>query len=200
MNIEYLKLSDGKTAVTNEKGRIKVINDDISGEELIAENKLDIINKSIPETKMKIENYKDLVSLSKFMLITQPIIAALVIILGCIVGNMYGGLAFLIGGLSVCVPTILVFGITYPQAKKRLDGYKGKLRRAEELKKEENRIISKENKLVKTYSQQINKPISLTAQNKIELPLVNKQLKDAYTISAQSKPKKLIRERKINKR
>ena len=196
MNIEYLKLADGKTAVTDETGKINVINDELNGEELIAQNKLDIINEEIKKTKKKISIYKELVSLSKFMIAVEAVIAIGGIALGVLIGSKYGGLIFLVGALSVCIPTIAVFGITYPIAKRKLNGYNGKLKKAEELKKKQTKIISKEHKAIATKETIINKPISLRTQNEIELPLVKTQLDAAFAQASSAKTKKLVRKNK----
>ncbi len=195
MNIEYINLANKTTAVTDESGKIRIINDEVMGEELVAENKLDILNKRIKETQAKVENYKELKSLSKFMIVTQPIIAVAGVTIAGIVGGAYGGLTYLIGALSVCAPTAAVFGIAYPVSKKRLAGYKNQLKRAEELKKEAIQTINRENQPIRTKEIRRNEPISLNKANEIELPLVIKQLDDAFE-DAQTKPKKLVREKK----
>ena len=189
MNIEYLKLADGKTAVTDEKGTIKVIDDEISGSELLAENKLDVLNKDINESKRNIESNKEISGLARTMLLILPIIAIASILIGALAGGAYGALMCLIGVSGACIPTIGVFLVANQITKKKIKGYTAKLRKAEELKKEANE------KVIKEY-EPINKPISLLEDNKKELSLIDKQLNSAYDSATKQKTKRRILERK----
>lgn len=189
MNIEYLKLADGKTAVTDEKGTIKVIDDEISGSELLAENKLDVLNKDINESKRNIESNKEISGLARTMLLILPIIAIASILIGVLAGGAYGALMCLIGVSGACIPTIGVFLVANQITKKKIKGYTAKLRKAEELKKEANE------KVIKEY-EPINKPISLLEDNKKELSLIDKQLNSAYDSATKQKTKRRILERK----
>ena len=189
MNIEYLKLADGKTAVTDEKGTIKVIDDEISGSELLAENKLDVLNNDIKASKRNIENNKEISGLARTMLLILPIIAIASILIGVLAGGAYGALMCLIGVSGACIPTIGVFLVANQITKKKIKGYTAKLRKAEELKKEANE------KVIKEY-EPINKPISLLEDNKKELSLIDKQLNSAYDSATKQKTKRRILERK----
>ena len=189
MNIEYLKLADGKTAVTDEKGTIKVIDDEISGSELLAENKLDVLNKDINESKRNIESNKEISGLARTMLLILPIIAIASILIGALAGGAYGALMCLIGVSGACIPTIGVFLVANQITKKKIKGDTAKLRKAEELKKEANE------KVIKEY-EPINKPISLLEDNKKELSLIDKQLNSAYDSATKQKTKRRILERK----
>ena len=189
MNIEYLKLADGKTVVTDEKGTIKVIDDEISGSELLAENKLDVLNNDIKASKRNIENNKEISGLARTMLLILPIIAIASILIGVLAGGAYGALMCLIGVSGACIPTIGVFLVANQITKKKIKGYTAKLRKAEELKKEANE------KVIKEY-EPINKPISLLEDNKKELFLIDKQLNSAYDSATKQKTKRRILERK----
>lgn len=189
MNIEYLKLADGKTAVTDEKGTIKVIDDEISGSELLAENKLDVLNNDIKASKRNIESNKEISGLARTMLLILPIIAIASILIGVLAGGAYGALMCLIGVSGACIPTIGVFLVANQITKKKIKGYTAKLRKAEELKKEANE------KVIKEY-EPINKPISLLEDNKKELSLIDKQLNSAYDSATKQKTKRRILERK----
>ena len=189
MNIEYLKLADGKTVVTDEKGTIKVIDDEISGSELLAENKLDVLNNDIKASKRNIENNKEISGLARTMLLILPIIAIASILIGVLAGGAYGALMCLIGVSGACIPTIGVFLVANQITKKKNKGYTAKLRKAEELKKEANE------KVIKEY-EPINKPISLLEDNKKELSLIDKQLNSAYDSATKQKTKRRILERK----
>ena len=189
MNIEYLKLADGKTVVTDEKGTIKVIDDEISGSELLAENKLDVLNNDIKASKRNIENNKEISGLARTMLLILPIIAIASILIGVLAGGAYGALMCLIGVSGACIPTIGVFLVANQITKKKNKGYTAKLRKAKEKKKEANE------KVIKEY-EPINKPISLLEDNKKELSLIDKQLNSAYDSATKQKTKRRILERK----
>ena len=201
MNIEFIKLSDGTTATTDENGKISKIKTETSREELLIENKIETIDKSINETKKKVNDYKASVWISKHMLISQPILAVIMPFLGYAFGNLNS----LINALG---PSILIFGaattlwgIAYPITKKKLKGYEGKLEKAEELKLEFEKEMTKEKKLISQKEKPpINEPISLIKQNEIEIPLIDEQLEIAYSNSIHPKTKNKVLGHKPNKR
>ncbi len=180
MNIEYLRLADGKTAVTNEKGKVKIIDSEVTGTKLVAENKLDIIDKQIDEIKRNIENSKETSGFSRTMLLILSTVGTGSILIGTLAGGGYGALISLIGVLGSCVPSIGVFAVANSVTKKKIIGNTAKLKKAEQLKKENTEILSRIETPTLTSQIIINEPISLEEQNKIELPLVTRELDDAY--------------------
>ncbi len=200
MNVEYIRLSDGTTAVTNENGIINKRKNDVSSNELFIENKIEVVNDDINQAKKKVNDYKGMVFLAKNMLISQPILFASASLLGYVFGNVSGLIYVISAGILVCVPATAMWGITLPISKRKLKGYEGKLEKAEELKSEYEKEIEKEKELIMQKEATINEPISLIQQNEHELPLIDEQLETAYSDAIHSKPKKLVLERKPSKR
>lgn len=196
MNIEYLRLADGKTAVTNERGKVKIVGSEVTGSKLVAENKLDIINEKIDEIRKNIENNKEISGFSRTMLLILSTVAIGSILIGTLAGGGYGALISLIGVLGACVPSIGVFAIANSITKKKIIGYTAKLKRAEQLKKENTEILSRTE--IPTLTSQIitNKPISLEKENEKELPLVTKELDNAYNNATRTNCKRKVRIRK----
>lgn len=201
MNVEYIKLSDGSTAITDENGRISKRETETSSQELLVENKIETIDESITETKKDVKDYKGLVFLSKYMLIAQPVIIIAISSLGYAFDNLIGLIESLSIGVLMCGTSSIVWGIIYPMSKRKLKGFEGKLKRAEELKLEFEKELVKEKELVmQKESAPINKPISLIKQNEFEIPLINEQLDNAYFSAIHSKPKRLVLQNNTNKR
>ena len=200
MNVEYIRLSDGTTAVTNENGIIDKRNNDVSSNELFIENKIEVEDDEINQAKKQVKDYKKMVYLAKRMLILQPILFVSAATLGYFFGNVNGLVSCISAGILVCVPATAVWGITLPISKRKLKGYEGKLEKAEELKSECEKELVQEKELVMQKETTINETISLIQQNGHELPLIDEQLETAYSDAIHSKPKKLVLERKPNKR
>lgn len=193
MNVEYIKLSDGTIAVTDENGIINKRKDDVSSNELFVENKIEIVDKSIEQTKKKVNDYKGVVFLAKKMLLSQPFIFVGAAILGYVFGNVSGLIYGISGGILVCVPATAIWGIVMPTSKRKLKGYEGKLEKAEEIKLEYEKELAKEKELVMQKESTItNEPISLIQQNERELPLIDEQLETAYYDAKHSKPKEKV--------
>lgn len=200
MNVGYIKLSDGTIAVTDENGNIKKINDEISTEELLIENKIETINKNIGENKMKVENCKSLTLLAKHMLICQPILFVCCTFFGFCIDISFGLMA-LTSSILICGAATIMWGIAHIVEKKKLKAFEAKLEKAKELKLEYENELSKK-KVLETQKEEftINKPISLTQQNEIEISLINEQLNVAYSDATHQKTKKLVLENKSNKK
>ncbi len=201
MNVEYINLSDGSTAVTDGKGNILKRETATSSEELLVENKIETIDECIDETKKKVIDYKGFVFLSKYMLIVQPIIFVSFAFFGYAFGNLNGLIKCMAGCTIPCVLNSIIWGITYPISKRKLKGYEAKLKKAEELKLEYEKELVKEKELVMQKEQApINEPISLVKQNEFEKPLIDEKLESAYYEAINSKPKALVLKRNSNKR
>lgn len=201
MNIEYVKLSDGTIAVTNENGIMTKKDNNISSNELLIENKIEVVDSNINQSKKKVKEYTELVILVKRMLVVQPILFVAAILLGYIFKNIGGVITCFNSGSLVFGLATVMWGITYPIAKRKLKGYEGKLEKAQELKLEYERKLDEEKKeLVLQKTPTINEPISLVQQNEFELSLIDEQLEKAYLYAIHSKPKKLILKRKPSKK
>ena len=206
MNIEFIKLSDGTTAITDNNGKISKIKMETSSEELLVKNKIEILDESINETKKKVKDYKGLAFLSKHMLIFQPICGAAITLLGYVLGNLSGLITALSSSILVCGVEAIMWGIVYPVAKRKLKGYEGKLEKSLELiklehEKELELERDKEKKLtLQKEKVSINEPISLIKQNEFEILSIRKQLEIAYSDAIGSKSKKLVLERNSSKR
>lgn len=198
MNVEFIKLSDGATAIKDENGIISKRKTYTSSKELLVENKIEAIDKSINVTKRKVNDYKGLVFLSKHMLIFQPIIVVGATFLGYVFGNLTGIVTALSVSTLICVPATALWGITYPISKRKLKGFEGKLKKAEELKLEFEKELVKERELEESIP--INEPISLVQQNEFEISLIDEELGIAYSDAIHSKPQKLVLQRHTNKK
>lgn len=183
MNIEYIKLSDGTTAVTNGKGIIEKRLGETSSEELMLENKIEAIDNSVQETNKMINDRKGVLYLSKNMLKCQPFLLVL-LILNYLLGNVSNGIYSVFKyGIMLCGVATLFWGAAYFKTKRKLNGLIGKLRKAEELKSEYEDVFNKLKEKKKSCVEEqtiINKPISLVQQNETELPIIDKELEDAY--------------------
>ena len=79
MNKEFIVLSDGNIAVTNELGHIeKRTYNDNSQEVLLSENKIEIIDNKLQKLNKELQNQEGVIFLSKKMLITLPILILLI--------------------------------------------------------------------------------------------------------------------------
>ena len=201
MNVEFIKLSDGTTAVTDENGKISKIKTETSSEELLVKNKIEILDKNINETEKEVKNYEGIVFLSKRMLKFQPLFGAVIVPLGYVLEDLYGLIIALTYGTLVCGTAAIIWGIIYSVAKRRLKGYEGSLEKSLELiklerEKEHEKERDKEKELtLQKEKLPINEPISLIKQNEFEISSIREQLEIAYSDAISSKPKKLVLER-----
>ena len=180
MNVEYMKLSDETTAVTNENGIINKRDEDVSSNELLIENKIETVDNAINQIKKKLIDWKGVVFTSKRMLIYQPILLVVFPLLGYAFGGLNGAINLLANTLILFIPATIYWGIVLPISKKKLKGYECKLEKAEELKTEYKKELEKEKKIVTKKENTINKPISLVEQNNTELPLIGEQLENTH--------------------
>lgn len=109
MNVEYMKLSDETTAVTNENGIINKRDEDVSSNELLIENKIETVDNAINQIKKKLNDWKGVVFLSKRMLIFQPILLVVFPLLGYAFGGLNSAITWL-AGTSIFLYLLLYIG------------------------------------------------------------------------------------------
>lgn len=192
MNIEYIRLSDGTTAITDENGIIDKRNYEISGDELLIENKMETIEKIIRDTKISLDDSKEGSNLLKKVLKSYPIQIIITILLRICLQDLS---AIWINFILLSLFN-LGFFVMYSKVRKTEKGLENKLKKAYELKqtfeKEKEKIKSE--KLTKKSI--VNNPVSLYRQNEINLNQINEQLETIYSDTTHSNPKKLILVRK----
>lgn len=100
MNKEFKILEDGNIEVIDEKGQItkRYCSNSIQNE-LLSENKSELIENKLNDAQKKLKENKKVVDLSKWMLIFQPIIIGIASIIGFIQGAILNTGNILIGGL-----------------------------------------------------------------------------------------------------
>jgi len=199
MNIEYIRLSDGTTAVTDEFGKIEKRNGKISSDKLLIENKNEVIDNQINKAKKKAYDWEGTVFLAKNMLISQPMLFGAGTLLGYIFGNVNGAIYGISAGLLVCIPASIMWAITLPISKKKLKGYEGKLAKANELKRQFEKELTEVKELPIEQKTTINRPISLGKANETEIARIDEELYNAYYTAKRTKTKKLVLNRKTNR-
>ena len=194
MNVNYIKLPDDTTMVTDDKGEVKKIRE-TSKKQMIIKNKLEMIEKSIQDTKISVEEKRKNYVFANKMLKSQPIILSIYTILCAGLTYLLNpfDLSLLTEGAMIgfiteftffCIPVSLHYGIFEYENKKELNSLERKLVKAEEIKKEYEIELEKENKYISSFikkeSDLVNKKFSLRQYNQIEQSIIDKQLEDAY--------------------
>lgn len=131
MNKEFMVLSDGNLAVTDESGHIsKRTYDDNSQEILLTENKIEIIDNKLEKQKKNLHDQEGVVFLSKWMLISQPILLLLISTGMFIYGGVtspsdfltyaiFNGVKGLVYGSICCGTVAIYYSIVKPIYKKK---------------------------------------------------------------------------------
>ena len=192
MNIEYIRLSDGTTAITDENGIIDKRNYEISGDELLIENKMETIEKIIRDTKISLDDSKEGSNLLKKVLKSYPIQIIITILLRICLQDLS---AIWVNFILLSLFNLSFF-VMYSKVRKTEKGLENKLKKAYELKQtfEKEKENIKSEKLTKKPI--VNNPVSLYRQNEINLNQINEQLETIYSDTTHSNPKKLILVRK----
>lgn len=209
MNKEYMILSDGKVAVSNENGNIEKRDFEdkyFVGETLTLENKLETINGKLEELNKKLKDEKGLMSFCKKMMKVQTFIIALITLGGFGLGGLFNASQFLAHGLyygllgltySSILASVPLIGckIIKSKSSKKIIGLEGSIEEAQfqKLKYEGDLSIIKKIRVPQSKLQhRINEPISLETQNNFALGKIENDLNYAYESAIKNASKKLV--------
>lgn len=198
MNKEYIILSDGKVAVSNENGNIEKRDFEdkyFLGETLTLENKLETINSKLEELNKKLKDGKGVVFLCKNMIKVQPFIVILMTLGGLGLGGLYYGLlAFSYSFILASVPFVCC-KILKSKFSKKIIGLEGCIKEAQFQKLKYEKDLSEIKKVRVPQSKlkhKINEPFSLEKQNKVAFEKIENDLNNAYKSAIKNASKKLI--------
>lgn len=207
MNKEFMALSDGNLAITNENGHIsKRQYDGNSQEILLSENKIEIIYNKIEKLKKDLHNQEGVVFLSKWMLISQPILLLLIssgmFIYGGVTSPgdfltyaLFNGVKGLAYGTVICGTASIYYGIVKPIYKKKVIKTKSEITIAKNLKENCEKELAdiKEKQLtIESPTISLNEPVSLIEQTNTMETQVDEEISKIYTESLSQQPKKLV--------
>lgn len=210
MNKEFMVLSDGNLAVTNESGNIsKRTSDNNSQEILLAENKIEIIDNKLEKLKKNLHDQEGVVFLSKWMLISQPILLLLISTGMFIYGGvtspsdfltyaLYNGVKGLVYGTICCGTAATYFGIVKPIYKKKVRKTNSEIIISQKLKEDYEKELTdiKEKQLtIEPPTISINEPISLVEKTNAMETQINEEISKNYTETLSQQPKKLVLKR-----
>lgn len=207
MNKEFMVLSDGNLAVTNENGHISKRQYDGNPQEiLLSENKIETIDNKLEKLKKDLHNQEGVVFLSKWMLISQPILLLLISsgmfiydgvtspgnFLTYALFNNIKGLAY---GTVICGSAAIYYVIVKPIYKKKVGKTKSEITIAKNLKENYEKELAdiKEKQLtIESPTISINEPISLIEQTNAMETQIDEEISANYTESLSQQPKKLM--------
>ena len=190
MNIEYIKLSDGTTIITDEKGNIKKRNSEISRNELIIENRKETIDKIINDIQISLDNAKQNTELFKYILRFYPLAFIITILI-----NIPNSVT-LYPNLVIVALFGTIYGVTYSKVKNKEKRIAKKLEKAQELKFSFQKELEKEKSLVREEKLMINNPISLTEQNEIDITNILGKIENTpFNLNHQQSKKLVLKKR-----
>ena len=208
MNKEYILLSDGKVAVSNENGNIQtrdVKNKKLIERTLTYENKLEIINNQLKDLNKELADGKGVIFLCENMIKVQPLLITLVTLVGFVLGGLFNagnfisyGIYYGLAGLvysSILASVPLIGGkILKSKFSKKIVGLEGAIEKAQRLKLACEKELSEIKESSATHSEserKINEPISLELKNKVASDNIQYLLNNAYETTINNTPKKL---------
>lgn len=211
MNKEYMHLSDGKVAVTNEEGNIEIRefeNNGLVRQILDYENIDEVISDELDNYKNKLDEQQRVQYLCKKMMIFQPLVVFLLTFGGFIYGGAFTG-DFLANGIYngtfgfvlssfLCGGAFTYFATANSKSKKKIKALEEVIKVIEKKKDEHQNVLNSLNKLKsQDLTDELNKPISLETKpvtDKIEMLKHNFQ--NTYDKSLKPKTKRLVLSRK----
>lgn len=173
MNKEYMHVTKDKTAIVNEYGNVKIV-ENFNENEPLLENKIELLDKEIRNNNIKLLNLrKDIKGFNKLLLII------LVLSLGIIPLNLGGFInivgTILLSGVNVSVFILtLVYAHKYDSEVKELSEYLNNIKLEKEktlreLELEKTKRISKENETIYEINDLKEKSIRMFEIRKEEL-------------------------------
>ena len=186
MNIEYQKMQDGTIFVTDELGHITQRNNNTSRDELLIENKIEVIDKNILDANKELDNLRGVIRMDKTI-----VLAFSIAVIPTLIQAIY---LKIVPNLACCVVTLfdLIFIIMDVICRQEKISLESKIEKAEELRKEYENELENVKSLSLKENLMINHTVDLTAQNEIEISKINNSLEEAYYNPTTRKSKKLV--------
>lgn len=219
MNKEYVLLSDGKVAVSNELGNIEKRDFEdkhFIGEQLVLENKLELIDSKLETLNKDLKFEKHTIYMCKQMMIAIPIAVSIITLgafsVSAVIGNLQNLSDFVTTGLkvafNVCSVSSILGGalLVYEQyekqaSKKKIIGLKSAIEVAQVLKLNYERDLAKIKEIrvpQSSLEHKINEPNSLENRNKYAFDAIENDLDAAYENAINARPKRLVLKRRTN--
>lgn len=212
MNKEFIVLSDGNVAITNENGQIsKRPYSNNSQEILLLENKIEIFNNKLKKLKKDLNDQEGVVFVSKWMLISQPIVLFLITTGLFIYGGLTSSSEFLTYAIyngvkgfaygSIISGTVAVyFGVTKQIYNKKAEKTRTEFFISTRLRQSYEKELSdmKEKQLIiESPIISVNESVSLIEETNTMENQIDEEINKTYT-EIEELPKKLILRRKNN--
>ena len=186
MNIEYKRMPDDTIFVTDELGHITQRNNNTSRDELLIENKIEVIDKNILDANKELDNLKGVIRLD---------LAIVLAFTGAVIPTLIQAIYLkIVPNLAWCMVTLfdLIFIIMHAKCKQEKISLESKIAKAQELRKEYEKELESVKSLSLKENLMINHTVDLTAQNEMEILKINNSLKEAYYNVLPSRSKKLV--------
>lgn len=182
MNKEYMHVTKDKTAITDEYGNVKIV-ENFNENEPLLENKIELLDKEIRDNSIIVKNLrKDIKGFNKLLLII------LILSLGIIPLNLGGfintiGTILLSGVYAFEFILVLVNASKYDKKVKNLDSYLKEIKlekekNLRELELEKTKRITKENENIYKVNDLKEKSIEIFEIRKEELMHENHLIED----------------------
>lgn len=182
MNKEYMHVTKDKTAITDEYGNVKIV-ENFNENEPLLENKKELLDKEIRDNSIIVKNLrKDIKGFNKLLLII------LILSLGIIPLNLGGfintiGTILLSGVYAFEFILVLVNAFMYDKKVKNLDSYLKEIKLEKEktlreLELEKTKRITKENENIYKVNDLKEKSIEIFEIRKEELMHENHLIED----------------------
>ena len=182
MNKEYMHFTKDKTAITDEYGNVKIV-DNFNENEPLLENKIELLDKEIRDNSIIVKNLrKDIKGFNKLLLII------LILSLGIFPLNLGGfintiGTILLSGVYAIEFILVLVNAFKYDKKVKNLDSYLKEIKLEKEktlreLELEKTKRITKENENIYKVNDLKEKSIEIFEIRKEELMHENHLIED----------------------
>lgn len=182
MNKEYMHVTKDKTAITDEYGNVKIV-ENFNENEPLLENKIELLDKEIRDNSIIVKNLrKDIKGFNKLLLII------LILSLGIIPLNLGGfintiGTILLSGVYAFEFILVLVNAFKYDKKVKNLDSYLKEIKlekekNLRELELEKTKRITKENENIYKVNDLKEKSIEIFEIRKEELMHENHLIED----------------------
>ena len=130
MNIEYKRMPDDTIFVTDELGHITQRNNNTSRDELLIENKIEVIDKNILDANKELDNLKGVIRLD---------LAIVLAFTGAVIPTLIQAIYLkIVPNLAWCMVTLfdLIFIIMHAKCKQEKISLESKIAKAQELRKE----------------------------------------------------------------
>lgn len=207
MNKEFMMLSDGNIAVTNENGNIsKRNNSDNIHEILLLENKIEIVDDTLKKLNKDLFDKKGMEFLTKNMLKFQGPLVLVSTIVGVsygvlsypadsIVFGIYYGIRGLVQTGFICGAVTIMHGVARLVNKKKIKQINAEISVSKNLKEKYGKEllnVKEKQSSIKTQTITINEPVSLIEQTNVMEFQVNEELNRKCKEYLKDKPKQKV--------